>query len=247
MSKAASFGDKIGGAALAEEYGVTAPLWLTAKSHDPAVLAQLKVAQALCEAEDEIKPGKPIVLAQAFQPIVQPPAADMPAVCGNLHKLAQAMTALAAQQCMLPVSAFLSLITGDSLEKVAAVAAQVQARLPGVYNRLAGDPQLEAQLAAGWYNAAADAPASTCQWAYKQANAWAIDRAHVTQRLQLAALRAPDLVPVGKSLCKVATAMQQDALARDYALYQIALLTRLADKPDHEFRVAAAIAANCAC
>jgi hypothetical protein len=41
--------------------------------------------------------------------------------------------------------------------------------------------------------------------------------------------------------------MQQDALARDYALYQIALLTRLADKPDHEFRVAAAIAANCAC
>jgi hypothetical protein len=244
MAKAASCGEAIGGAALAEAYGVTAPLWLGIDSNNPALVNRLKIAQALCDAEDTAQ-TQPAMLARAFTPLVQP-AANLPQLKGNMAKFAQVLTALAANNCMLPLPEFVTLLTGQETTKLASVIEQTAECLPGVYNRLAADPQLEQALLADTYTPGTPAPADLYRWAYKQASHWSLDRPHVVQRLQLASLRAPDHVPTYKPLRKVATVTKAEQLAKEYALYQIGLLAKLADAPDHAFRVSAVVAANCA-
>jgi len=237
MCKAAgiSTGEAIGGAAIAERLGIAPPLWLLTEGpwSDPRVVGQLKIAQELIRLEDELESAPPSPVDRAFDSVVQPARGDSDA---GQYKLAHIVTALAGERCMLPLSTFIAVMSGESREKAAAVAAKVAPRLAGVYNRLAADPRMEEYLRQNPYLPQGPAPRVLRHWAMKFANEWLLDRPRIVERLQLAVLRNPQQCQQRQQLVKVAAAAKTDELAKEYALYQLGLLQHLADQPDSDFR-----------
>jgi hypothetical protein len=138
---------------------------------------------------------------------------------------------------MLPLSEFIAIVGGTSHDKLASVVDDIAPRLPGVFTRLLDDPQLENLLESNPYTAREPASVSVQYWAKKHANAWSLDRGRIVQRLQLSTLRSPADVPQPRPLSKVAAVGAGEELCQHYALYQLALLHSLADRPDHAFRV----------
>jgi hypothetical protein len=242
------YGAEYGSSALAEKLGIAAPLWLLADTPwaDPRMLRQLKVASALVAKEQELADSAaPTPYDRAFLPCVQTPCADALDVHSGEVKLGHVTAALAAERCMLPVDSFLVVMLGrDSPHNVKEAAAAVAARLPGVFTRMASDPQLENQLRNNPYMPAGPAPRRVHHWALKHAADWSLKREHVTQRLQLATLRHPGPLGNRRGLQKVAAADATDALATQYALYQLGLLATHSDADDAEFMQDMAIRAN---
>jgi len=232
LMKAASADAHPGGAALALQLGVTAPLWLTDDGpwSDNRVVGQLKVANELIQLENAVRDDKPEGVDRAFLASVQPPATDMLDVRERI-KLSHVMAALSADNCMLPVQDFLFLLTGKPLEKTAEVAAIVADRLPGIYNRLADAPHLEQLLKSNPYLPQGMPPRRVRDWVSKHANAWSMDRDRITERLQLSVMRTP-APPRLRPLVKEAANTNAEALAREYALYQLAYLQSLPETAD---------------
>jgi len=242
---AATYGAECGSAALAAKMGITAPLWITADGpwSAPHVVAQLKIASALIAFEDELaKDDVPSPHDRAFMACVQPMRDDAPDIQHGHFKLAHVMSALAAEKCMLPLGSFIRLLTDSDNVKSAADA--VAARLPGVYNRLATDPTLENDLRYNLYMPTGAAPRRVRHWTMKHASEWSLDRQCVAQRLQLSTLRSPTPPPGRKPLMKVAAAASTDAMAKEYALYQLGFLAANAGDDDAEFMQKMAVRSN---
>jgi hypothetical protein len=245
LCKAASvnFGSEYGGAALAEQIGVAAPLWLPTDGPwtSPRIVGQLKIASALMQQEDEIEKLSHDTLDLAYDSKVQPVRGDIP---DGHHKLAQVMSALSSARCMLPVGEFLVLMSGSAHEKIAELVEDVAARLPGVFNRLALDPQLEDKLEKNPYRPEGIAPMPVREWAIKRAKEWSVDRPRVVERLQLATIRGASTPPTRRETVKVASVDRAEELAQEYARYQLAFLHATADLPGQEFRNELVIRAN---
>lgn len=242
---AATYGEGRSSTMLAEQLGVTPPLWLLADGPwtDPRVVGQLKVANQLISIEDRLAEQKcPHPHSRAFLSVVQPPCSDLPDVRRGPFKLAHVVTALAAEKCMLPLDSFLALLT-DS-EHVKTAADRVADRLPGVYNRLASDPTLEQELRSNPYVPGGPAPRRIKHWVLKHAAEWSLDRSSVVQRLQLSTLRHATAPADPRPMAKVATADSSEELAKQYALYQLGFLQAHADDPDAGFMQEMVVRAN---
>ena len=250
MMKAASehYGDARSSAALADQLGVTPPLWVLTDGpwSDPRVVAQLKVASSLMQLEDAATEPERMAspLSRACLPAVQPLRQDAPDVRKGPFKLAHVVTALAAEKCMLPLDTFVAMLTGEFTPKTAAAVDRVAEQLPGMYNRLASDPRLEEELRVNPYVPGGPAPRRVQHWVQKHSSEWALDRPSVVERLQLSVLRHPAPPEPCREMAKVAEAGGTEELAKQYGLYQLAFLAAQADDPDAGFMQAQAIRAN---
>jgi len=236
LQKAAS-GEVQGGAALAEAWGVVAPLAVRLESiHDTITAKQVKLAYQLAAIEDGLAEGlteRDNNLARAFSPEVQGSVDLTPLGTPGSVKLASGLRALAGQKVVLPVRDFISLVMGDSGEKSASVADQVQGLLPGVYNRLIASGNLEDGICNNPYQSQQGlAPVSQRNWAEKLSGAHSLDADHIRRRVELSAIRnltAPSLLQ--NAVTKQAEASgETEKLARCYAFYKLAFL---ADQQDN--------------
>jgi len=240
MAKAANdcqFGvEKRASAAVADRLGITAPLWIYDDGpwSDPRIVGQLKVAQALIQLEDKIAGQRGDSRDCAFNTSCSA-ADDTPELRNSQVKLAHIVSALAQQKCMLPVLPFIALLTGAHTIKTANAADRVAERLPGVYNRLSGDPQFEEMLRNNPYLPTAVVPHKSAMWVLKHAAEWSLDRPRVLERLQLSVLRTPNKAAVRRDLVKVATVDGTEELAKQYALYQIGFAYAHKDNTDAPF------------
>jgi len=245
LCKAASenVGSNFGGSALAEQLGVSAPLWLPPDDGpwtSQKLVSQLKIASALMQMEDQIDQLAFSSIDLAYDPAVQPHRGVMP----EAHvKLGQVMSALVDAQCMLPPHEFLALMTG-SPEKAAAVSDDVRAQLPGVFNRLASDPTLEQTIEKNPYLPDGMAPVAIRDWAVKQAREWSTARPRVVERLQLATIRGAAMPSHRRETVKIASAGGTEGLAQQYGLYQLAYLHATAELPGQDFRNELVIRSN---
>lgn len=254
MQKAAE-GEVMGGAALAEAYGMTDSPYMM--FGDEAVRAQwfdaqLKVAQALAAADTQIRAAFSQVdqsMSRAFDRDMQPGG-----LLESFQKTAQ-MTQhtwgmLAGRLC-LPVDEFLSLATGTPVEKQAARAVQVEAALPGVYSRMMKEADFEQQLLsnpylpgysgipAGWY--------ALQKWAQQYEPTYSIQHSFVHERAALAAVQGVGPRQMAKQASAGNVSEAAEALARQYALYKIACVTVATSQRKHEVQLTSRLAVlqNC--
>jgi len=236
-------GAEAGGAALAEKMGVAPPLWLLTEGpwSDKRIVKQLSVMEPLIELENALAKTGADTLDRAFDQSVQPVRTFAPAP----HiKTAHIVAALADKKCMLPLSSFIAIVAQQDPSDAEKTASEVAPRLPGVYNRLASDPRLEEDLRQNPYLPAGPVLRTVQQWVTKHANEWSMARPRVVERLQLALLRNPHARTAPRPLTKVAATTATDAMAKEYALYQLGCLASLADQPDADFRQRLVIRSN---
>lgn len=230
-AKAAS-GTPKSGAALAEEAGVGYPFDVLTAGMDPDTATQIKLAYELAEIEERIHRDPASFVSnsnRAFDPALQPPLEGVAQFAKLAELRAQAFAALAGQKVLLPVRDFLCVILGEDHEKVAALADRVARRLPGVYGRLIADENLESLVANNPYRTdRAVAGPATRRWAEKAASDYSVDSSHVERRVMRSALRNLPM-PSLKSIEKQAADGQAEELARQYALYKLAVLRQWAE------------------
>jgi hypothetical protein len=216
------------GSALAEEAGVGFPFEVLTHGMAPVVATQIKLAYELAEIEERIHKDPVSFVGntnRAFDPSLQPPVEGAAQFAKLAELRAQAWNALAGQKVMLPVRDFLCVSLGEEHDKVASLAERVARHLPGVYGRLIADENLESVIAANPYQADRGVASSNTQrWAEKAAKAYSVSESHVTRRVMQSALR--DLpTPSLKSIEKQASDGRAEELARQYALYKLAMLS----------------------
>ena len=244
LMKAASEETRLGGAEIAERLNVTAPLWLIDEGPwgSREVIGQLKAATDLMNLENDAAVKIPNAVDRSFTDVVQQPSTDT-AEMQKQAKLSHIMQALANANCLLPVQDFLMLVGGKGPEKTAQAADLVAGQLPGIYNRLASDPGLEQALRTNPYLPSGVPPRRVRDWVAKHAHSWSLDRDRIIERLQLSVLRQP-APPRLRTITKEAAASNVDALAREYALYQLAFLQSRADSPEAALTYSAVIRHN---
>jgi hypothetical protein len=227
MAKAASAA-VCGGAELAERLGVTVPQELVFNPVTATfrTLRMHKFATDLASWERRLANGSSSPMDWAFVPEVRTLPTDMPKVQSGMVKLAHTLGALAEQQCLLPLPAFLALLTGASHEKLAHAVELAEERMPGVFQRMLEDENLYQTLQNSPYTSA-HPEQPTRLWAVKQASQWSLHRDRAIERSQRGLLRRPT-APQIRPLTKLAAATPAEDLAMEYGLYQLSFL---ADQP----------------
>jgi hypothetical protein len=235
MNKAAS-GEVLGGAALAEAWGVTPPANVALIGiQDSNVANQIKLAYKLAAAEDSLnnlRSREELQIARAFGSGIQGSMDLDPLGEFGSTKFAAGLSALASQKVVIPFKDFLKLEVSETSEKYASLVESVPRHLFGVYNRLISSPSLESQIRANPY-APAQKLASTPQrlWANKLAEDFSLNRDSVHRRMQISAIRNLSLSPALQPLemTKEASSSEAEAYARRYALYKLAFLSTVKD------------------
>jgi hypothetical protein len=209
VKAAAAGGVALGGAALAEAWGVTMPWRVALDGADGAV----KLAGTLAEWEARYRREPPRdTLGLAFRK-----AADECSWADHETSRADALAGLAARRVVAPVEGFLELMGGTK-----AAAEQVRRRLPGVYGRMLADGSLQKAAEDGAFLAQRVPSLKARRWAEKRARFGSLDRGDVARRATLALVRGeatPPLAPEPEGDGGAA-----EKLARAYALYKLAVL-----------------------
>jgi hypothetical protein len=220
----------LGGAALAEQMGVTMPWGIALLKPDGAQPYLVKLAGKLAQIEEDLQKNPPRdTLHLAFA------GEDGRSTTWSDHggTFTQALAGLAREKVALPLSGFLELATG-SREKAASHLDVVRSRLPGVYTRMVSDGSIEQLTAENPFAVSGHTavPIRVREWAQKRATDHGLDRAVLLKRAMRASLyeRTPVLREPG--LEKVAGAAEE--LARSYAVYKLAFLKTVADH-DRDF------------
>jgi hypothetical protein len=233
LQKAASAGTRLvglGGAALAEEIGLTAPDEVLDDHLPPWVARHRKLARALAEVERRVEAEGSRAVDRAFHPGVQG-RIPIPADVDTPGRLGQMLGALAAEKVAMPLRDFLVLVAGDEKRAEEAYAA-VAAQLPGVYGRLVASPTFDIQVRDSLYTVPESCPPLALRtWATKHAAAHGLAPEHVSARIETHALRdLPVSRPRGRDevmLKEAADYGGAERLARQYALYKLALAAAL--------------------
>jgi len=235
LEKAAAAGGRVvGGAALAEEIGLTMPLELLVDPFMPGWVAHhVKTARLLAEAERRIEAEGPRDVDRAFDARVQEPVRDFPDDLHTRNRLEHMLGALAHEKIALALRDFLVLVAGD--EKCAADAYEaVAAQLPGVYGRLVRSPTLDVQVRDSIYafnGHGVEPPLAMQTWAGKLAAAHGVQPKQVQDRVHLHAIRslaAPRHRGQDEGMLKQAADLGgAERLARQYAFYKLALAAAL--------------------
>lgn len=232
LEKAAAVsGRVIKSADLARQLGVVVPYELVIDGNQPQEIQRLiKVAYDLAAGEADIAAGKlPVssVYASAFKPSVQGADTALQFPTMLREKFALALRALVDQRICLPLSRFIEIAAGQSLEKSAELAVIVSRELPGIFTRLLADTGLPSRVKQSQY-APADvaAPPVFVGWAQKLAADMSLTSHHVQRRVTRAALHQESAgLRSANGHEKVANASDAAGrLAEEYALYQLAFL-----------------------
>lgn len=220
LGKAAS-SQPMGGAAIAEEMGLTLPLSLITEYVPEYTARQIKLAYALSALEhDVITRDSPYDLA--FNDAVQPTGG------WASHKgfFKEALAALAREKVSMPLEGFLQFVLGDKAS-TDNVKAKVASYLPGVYTRLLHSPDFDKKIMMNAFVPAGECPTLELRlWAKKQAEAYTLDRESVQKRVWLASMRGAEK-PINGTVVRVKEASDESPaaqLANQYALYKLAFL-----------------------
>jgi hypothetical protein len=232
----------LGGAALAEAIGLTMPLELMIDPFMPGWVTQhVKTARILAEAERQVEGEGPRDVDRAFAGGIQPPIRDFPDDLHTRNRLEHMLGALAHEKVALSLRDFLVLVAGDE-KRADAAYEEVAAQLPGIYGRLSRSPTLDTQVRDSIYvfNGHAAAPPLAMQtWACKLAAAYGLQPKQVQGRVHTHALRSlpvPQHRGQGEEMLKQASDMGgAERLARQYALYKLALASSLRAADERTF------------
>ena len=177
--------------------------------------------------------------ARAYRTFLDVEGWDLSPLVGTREKRAEALYALAKHRVLLPLPAFLEVLTGESGEKTATLSVSVARHLPGVFGRLVSDPQGETHLRDEAFDCGTKCAASADRWAACASARFSLDTAPVRERLWQSALHpstAPSLAGRGDRIKAAAAAGPEEQLARQYAAYQLSFLTSQAPMRPASFR-----------
>lgn len=230
LLKAAS-STPVGGAMLAEAWGVKAPadLMMTGEAAE-----LLKLAHKLAAVEAEVEVGQHRRWLLSFT--------DQPASTWSDHggRLGEAMQALTRAKIAMPVEGFVEMISRGAGKSAAAAA--VRACLPGIYTRLLRSGELAGLAESSPFSPAEDlAPLAVRRWAEKKAAAYSLDKDLADRRVYRSALYhdRPSARPY------VAQARPAEAVAKHYAMYKLAFLHGLpADDADGDLTLRLCVVQN---
>ena len=235
LEKQASHGKVKSGADLAHEMGLVMPYELMVDGQQPKHVERLiKLAYTLSEMEADITSSQfSTGYITAFDNEL---TADV--VCEKpeffKEKFASAMRALVDYRVCLPLDRFVELISDQSREKSAEVAAVVARELPGIYTRLLEDASFTEKVKESQYNPSdATAPPALQKWAIKLAGDFSLAEQHVERRAARAALRLKEANNLRAPLHHEKVASCNDPvgkLAEQYALYKLAFLGSISEQ-----------------
>jgi hypothetical protein len=225
LKAAAADGKVITGTELAAAVGLQIPLLARLEGATRGEVAQqLKAAYALvaCEQAGTYQHAKFAAAAVLEQ------SAPLPEL--KPEQLGAALRSLLEEKIALPLRDFIMLMGHAPVKTAAEVAALVTRRMPGVYERLIADLDLETKLAANPYAVGPAASIAFRQWAHKSAEALSLRPLTVTRRSQQAVIRNVKMASFLGENEKLAATPALDELAEHYALYNIAFLAALGDE-----------------
>jgi hypothetical protein len=238
----------VDGAKMAADLGVTAPLAviLAQDSNNglwrPLFAGQMKVAHGLAALDQQPEQWNDNNVKRAFAADVQPDIelAALDLTSDRQEKVAAGLTALADRKIILPLRDFARMTKRAELTDAAG------ARLTGVYLRMIEDGSLERRIASNRFAMAEKmASAKQRETAGRMVSTYSLEKSAVDSRCTRSAIRGCS-VPVSKSgFWTEKTAGESTAaeeLARDYAVYKVAALTRIASFDD-EFMLTARLSA----
>jgi hypothetical protein len=214
----------------------------------PSWVAQhVKTAQLLAEAERRVEAEGPRDSDRAFAAAVQDRIREFPDDLHTRNRLDYMLGALAHEKVAMPLRDFLVLAAGD--EKRAADAyEEVAAQLPGIYGRLSRSPTLDTQVRDSIYvfNGHGTAPPLAMQtWAGKLAAAHGLAPKQIQDRVHVHALRSlppPRHRGQDEAMLKQASDLGgAERLARQYALYKLALASALRAADERTFPLTASL------
>lgn len=194
----------------------------------------VKLANQLAKIEQEIE-NNPMnerdrALARSVSPSKQAQADLTPLGKLGSSSAGTGLAALAGQKVALALPDFLRWISGEKGEKLASLVASVAPHVPGVFTRLAADPDLPLRARDSLYHHDTDtlAPYSQRGWADKMAKEASLSSPLVEERIQRSVIRnitSPVLATSGTwNKTAAAAAGPGEDLAQQYALYKLAFL-----------------------
>lgn len=215
------------GADLAYEFNVTAPYDILANDMEPSIALQFKCAHILADAEKSIE-NNPLKIASyllAFDKSVQTPIPSLESY--TKKEASKLLNAFAGQKIALSLREFVRLVTGNSVEKSASIAAEVSRCMPGIFNRLIANDNLESMLASNSFCASKElAPLQYRTLAVKLANDYSLEQEYVGRRVLRSALRGTKSPAFVKSAGDIQNADRKiTSLSEQYGLYKIGLLS----------------------
>ena len=219
------------GAELAEELGITAPLDVVLSQYDSYSAEYVKCAYVLAHAEADIEtdPFRTQQYSRAFDQSAQNPIENIEQIAPNQRS--SYFSALANEKIALSLTDFIRLSTGYNLQKSAKIASEAKIYLPGVFNRLIADELVDNEIAQITNLYQNSSTSHFKQAAVELAEDYSIDEKYVNKRIYRSVIRNPENQP---SLVKVAHKQPEsrneqylEKLARQYALYKVALLKQI--------------------
>jgi hypothetical protein len=224
----------MGGAELAEAIGLAAPIELLIDPTLPRrVQAQVKLAHDLAERESGAAHD---TWGYAFVPESRQSIRDLPDVHSSPSQLGRVLRALASEKVALSVHDFLALMIDK--HAAATVAVDVGAQLPGIFGRLARDPDLEDMLRSSPYNPADEVPDTKLRrWAATLVPEYGLGRKEAEARVTRACVqcRVPRIrAQTDETVKEAADHGGAEKLARQYALYQLAFLSAVGERDEAE-------------
>ena len=188
------------------------------------IAAQIKLAYGLAHLETVGSGSNPAVYA-AFTPSVQ--HAFPVEVLGEpgTEKCASALGALADRMIILPLRDFARLVKQEEFCKEAAML------LPGVYSRMVDDGSLDRRVEQSKYPLSEKVAQSVHRAAANMGyEAFSLEKAAIDHRCMLAAIRGIQPTALNSGIQKTAgDCIEGEQLARDYAVYKLAALERIAN------------------
>lgn len=221
----------IGGAQAAEDLGLVAPLHVILAQSDVSwntkTAEQVKLAHGLdvLERAKPIRPGDEAL--RAFDPALQSPLdfSKLGLDPASPATMAAGLGALADQGIVIPLREF------ARMTKRADLATAAAGRLPGIYGRMLADGSLEGRVSRNPY-AVSEKLASVAQRnaAFAAADDYALTKSAASGRIVRSAISG-QVVPVVKTGFDKSAADNPAAenLAREYAVYQLSALRRIAE------------------
>lgn len=238
----------IDGAKMAAELGVTAPLAVILAQDSgsglwrPALAGQVKVAHGLAALDQQPSQWNDSNVKRAFAADVQPdfPLDSLELNSDKQEKVAAGLTALADRKIILPLRDFARMTKRAELTDAAGSC------LKGVYLRMIEDGSLERRIASNRFAMAEKlASAKQRETAGRVVSTYSLEKSAVDSRCTRSAIRGCQ-EPVSKSAFWIEKSAHDNTaaeeLARDYAVYKVAALTRIASFDD-EFVLTARLSA----
>lgn len=212
LGKVAAEQQVISGAELAELMNVSAPLHLLDQDVPQNLLSRIKLARDLAE---KVAAAVDCPWRRAFDVLDAIGELNLPSAERRL-----ALKALAQEKIALSLPEWLQVVTGESSEKCAAAAADVQPFLPSQFSKISSDDELPELLSNALFPE--QAPSAALQkWAASHRQR-SLEPVAAQRRVWLSSLRNQPLVKAARVVCEPSPIARE--LAREYCAYQVEVL-----------------------